>query len=148
MTAELVLHLELDGFEVSNQKDTVKDLSGHNHAGELKGNVAIVADDAFGACANFDGDTHSYIEVPSSPSLKITGDVTVEAWVYIAKATHPWVRVIGKGTPDSRSYGLWYTMTGTTVTWLFQRGDRAPFHDCKAIFTSTTTPLNAWYHLA
>ena len=45
MTAELVLHLELDGFEVSNQKDTVKDLSGHNHAGELKGNVAIVADD-------------------------------------------------------------------------------------------------------
>jgi hypothetical protein len=80
--------------------------------------------------------------------LKITGDVTVEAWVYIAKATHPWVRVIGKGTPDSRSYGLWYTMTGTTVTWLFQRGDRAPFHDCKAIFTSTTTPLNAWYHLA
>ena len=108
MTAELVLHLELDGFEVSNQKDTVKDLSGHNHAGELKGNVAIVADDAFGACANFDGDTKSYIAVPSAQSLKITGDVTVEAWVYITKAATGWVRVIGKGTVDSRSYGLWY----------------------------------------
>jgi hypothetical protein len=83
MTAELVLHLELDGFEVDNQKDTVKDLSGHNHAGELKGNVGIVADDAFGACANFDGDSKSYIAVPSTPSLKLTGDVTVEAWVYI-----------------------------------------------------------------
>jgi len=154
MTAELVLHLELDGFEVSNQKDTVKDLSGHNNAGELKGNVGIVADDAFGACANFDGDTKSYITVPSAQSLKITGDVTVEAWVYITKATTAWVRVIGKGTVDSRSYGLWYKMssttitTGTTITCLFQRGHgRPPFHDCEAVL-NPATPLNTWYHLA
>ena len=136
MTAELVLHLELDGFEVSNQKDTVKDLSGHNHAGELKGNVAIVADDAFGACANFDGDSKSYIAVPSAQSLKITGDVTVEAWVYITKATTGWVRVIGKGTVGSRSYGLWYSQT----EWLFQRGHGTSFHDCKAVFTSRQHP--------
>jgi hypothetical protein len=144
MTAELVLHLELDGFEVNNQKDTVKDLSGHNHAGELKGNVAIVADDAFGACANFDGDSKSYIAVPSAQSLKITGDVTVEAWVYITKATTGWVRVIGKGTVDSRSYGLWYSQT----EWLFQRGHGTSFHNCAAVFTLPTTSLNTWYHLA
>ena len=144
MTAELVLHLELDGFEVSNQKDTVKDLSGHNHAGELKGNVAIVADDAFGACANFDGDSKSYITVPSAQSLKITGDVTVEAWVYITKATTGWVRVIGKGTVDSRSYGLWYS----SAHWLFQRGHGTSFHNCAAGFTLPATPLNTWYHLA
>jgi hypothetical protein len=148
MTAELVLHLELDGFEVNNQKDTVKDLSGHHHAGELKGNVAIVADDAFGACANFDGDSKSYITVPSAQSLKITGDVTVEAWVYIAKAAAGWVRVIGKGTVDSRSYGLWYKMTDTTITYLFQRGHARPFHDCEAVLTLPATPLNTWYHLA
>ena len=144
MTAELVLHLELDGFEVSNQKDTVKDLSGHNHAGELKGNVAIVADDAFGACANFDGDSKSYIAVPSAQSLKITGDVTVEAWVYITKAATGWVRVIGKGTVGSRSYGLWYSQT----EWLFQRGHGTSFHNCAAVFTLPTTSLNTWYHLA
>jgi hypothetical protein len=148
MTAELVLHLELDGFEVDNQKDTVKDLSGHNHAGELKGNVGIVADDAFGACANFDGDTKSYITVPSTESLKITGDVTVEAWVYITKATTAWVRAIGKGTVDSRSYGLWYKMTDTTITCLFQRGHGKSFHDCQADLTHPATPLNTWYHLA
>ncbi len=98
MTAELVLHLELDGFEVVNQRDCVKDSSGKNHVGELKGEVGIVADDAFGACAEFDGDTKSYIEVPSAQALKIAGDVTVEAWVYSTKAATSWVRVIGKGT--------------------------------------------------
>jgi hypothetical protein len=147
MTAELVLHLELDGFEVDHQKDIVKDLSGHHHAGELKGNVAIVADDAFGACANFDGDSKSYISVPSTQSLKITGEVTVEAWVYITKATTAWVRVIGKGTFDSRTYGLWYKMNGPTITCLFQRG-HGSFHNCEAVLTLPATPLNTWYHLA
>jgi hypothetical protein len=146
MSAELVLHLELDGFEVVNQKETVKDLSGNNHAGELKGKVAIVADDTFGACADFDGDTKSYIEIPSAPSLKITGDVTVEAWVYITKAPTDYVRVIGKGTSGSRSYGLWYIMSSTTTTCLFQRGHGKSFHNCEV--TLPTTPLNTWYHLA
>jgi len=146
MTAELVLHLELDGFEVVNQKDSVKDSSGKNHVGELKGEVGIVADDAFGACAEFNGDTKSYIEVPSAQALKIAGDVTVEAWVYFTKAATSWVRVIGKGTSRSRNYGLWYKMSGTTVTCLFQRGSQPPFDDCTAGFA--TMRFNTWYHLA
>jgi Concanavalin A-like lectin/glucanases superfamily len=146
MTAELVLHLELDGFEVVNQKDSVKDSSGKNHVGELKGEVGIVADDAFGACADFDGDTKSYIEVPPAPLLSITGDLTVEAWAYFTKAATSWVRVIGKGTSDSRNYGLWYIMNGTTVRCLFQRGNQAPFDDCTVSVPAMR--FNTWYHLA
>ena len=105
MTAELVLHLELDGFEVVNQKDSVKDSSGKNHVGELKGEVGIVADDAFGACAEFDGDTKSYIEVPSAQALKIAGDVTVEAWVYLYQSSNQ----LGPGhrQGDQRLKELW-----------------------------------------
>jgi hypothetical protein len=157
MTAKLELHLKLDGFQVENQwhdghgvvatrLNLVEDSSGNKYASALFGKADIVADDVFGACADFDGDAKSYIKVPSAQPLKITGDVTVEAWVYITKAATSWVRVIGKGTFDSRSYGLWYLMTGPNLTCLFQRGHGAPFDDCKALVK--TTPLNAWYHLA
>jgi hypothetical protein len=148
MSAELVLHLELNGFEVIDEKEIVQDVSDKHHNGALQGQVDIVADDTFGACASFDGNTSNYISVPSGNFLKITGDVTVEAWVYITNAATAWVRVIGKGTVDSRSYGLWYKMTGTTTTCLFQRGHGKPFHDCEAVFTLPTATLNTWYHLA
>src|SRR5271166_530825 len=156
MTAKLELHLKLDGFQVENRwydgngvvatrLNLVEDSSGNHHTSALFGNADIVADDAFGACADFDGDANSYVKIPLAQPLKITGDVTVEAWVYITKAVTDWVRVIGKGTSDSRSYGLWYKMTGTTLTCLFQRG-QGSFDDCTAVFK--TTPLNTWYHVA
>ena len=122
------------------RKDTCEGLV-RQVTGELKGDVSIVADDAFGACANFDGDIRAILEVPSAQSLKITGDVTIEAWAYITKEAKDWARVIGKGTWESRTYGLWYQITGTGTTWLFQRGS----HDCKAV---SPTTLNTWYHLA
>src|SRR5690349_10526048 len=104
MTAKLELYLKLDGFQTENRRNDrhsaptrfVEDSSGNNYTGELVEKADIVADDAFGACADFDGDAKSYIKVPSAQPLKITGDVTVEAWVYIAKAATSWVRVIGK----------------------------------------------------
>jgi hypothetical protein len=145
MTAKLKLHLKLDGFQVENSLNLVEDFSGNNHTGTLFGDADIVADDALGACADFDGNAKSYIKVPSTQPLKITGDVTIEAWVNITKAAKGWVRVIGKGTVDTRTYGLWYIITGTGTTWLFQRGPGKPFHDCKAV---SPTTLNTWYHLS
>jgi len=156
MNAPLELHLKLDGSKVENRwhdghgvatasRNTLEDSSGNGLTCAFFGNADIVADDAFGACANFDGDTGSYIKAPAVQALKITGDVTIEAWVYITKAVKDWVRVIGKGTVDSRSYGLWYIMTDTETKWLFQRGPKKPFHDCEA---KSPTTLNTWYHLA
>ena len=89
MTAKLELHLKLDGFQVENRWhdgngvvvtrwNLVEDSSGNNHTSALFGNADIVADDAFGACADFDGDVKSYIKVPSAQPLKIAGDVTLD----------------------------------------------------------------------
>ena len=77
MTAKLELHLKLDGFQVENRWhdgngvvvtrwNLVEDSSGNNHTSALFGTADIVADDAFGACADFDGDAKSYVKVPSA----------------------------------------------------------------------------------
>jgi hypothetical protein len=152
MSAELVLHLELDEFEVVDGKEIVKDASSHNHIGALQGEVDIVVDDTFGACASFDGNPGTYITVPSDNLLKITGELTVATWVYITNINEKtgWARIVGGGqnNADPEAYGLWYVASSTTMVWLFQRGPGTPFGSCQVTTQHSTTPLNIWYHVA
>ncbi|HKQ76652.1 MAG TPA: LamG domain-containing protein [Blastocatellia bacterium] len=140
--ADLVLHLTLD--EIRDGK--FLDASGRKHNGVVKGNVTLVPDDTFGACASFPGATDSYIEVPDSPDLQIAGDVTLEAWVWLAVDPADWVRIIGKGASSTRNYGLWY-MKGS---WLFQRQRMSAqkYQDCEIPTSKLPRRLNTWYHMA
>lgn len=144
MSAELVLHLDLNGFEVVNQQEIVKDVSGKNHVGTLQGHIDIVADDTFGACASFDGKSSNYITVPSDNFLRITGDITGDAWVYVSQEASDYVRIVGRGS-DPRDYGLWSVSGGG---WLFQRYATQVGVNAACQIDSPTRALNTWYHLA
>jgi hypothetical protein len=137
INADLVLHLTLD--EIREGK--FLDASGRGRDGVIKGNVTLAPDDTFGACASFPGAADSFIEVPDSPDLRVAGDVTLEAWVWLAGAPADWVRIIGKGASSTRNYGLWYNAT----TWLFQRMSASKYQDCQIPMPMR---LNTWHHMA
>ncbi len=137
--ADLVLHLTLD--EIRDGK--FLDASGRGRDGAIKGNVTLVPDDMFGACAGFPGAAGSFIEVADSGDLRIADDVTVEAWVCLTGAPADWVRIIGKGVSAIRNYGLWYN----AANWLFQRHAGSTLQNCQTP-TSGPLQLNTWYHMA
>lgn len=138
--ADLVLHLTLD----ETRDGKFPDASGRGRDGVIKGNVTLVPDDTFGACASFPGAVGSFIEVPDSPDLRVAGDVTLEAWVWLAGAPANWVRIIGKGVTSTRNYGLWYNPTN----WLFQRMSASKSQDCQIPTSKLPVRLNTWYHMA
>jgi type II secretory pathway pseudopilin PulG len=63
------------------------DLSGNhnlgtlNYASRLSGSNCVA-----GGCLSFNG-TSSYVNATSSPSLSVTGDLTINAWVYVTSST-------------------------------------------------------------
>ena len=75
--------------------------------------VADDGDDAFAIDSNkvlsLDGDG-DYIEIPHSPSLNITGNITLECWVKVTEITNEWDRLIVKTWPGDDDpwveYGL------------------------------------------
>jgi hypothetical protein len=140
MSNDLVLHLTLD--EIRGGK--FLDASGSGRDGVVKGNVTLVPDDVFGACANFDGNGASYIEVPDSADLQLKGDITLEAWIQAPGPAMGWVRVLGKGAAKSRNYGLWYNKS----LWLFQRMSGMKVQDCEIATSKLPLRPDTWYHLA
>ncbi|OIO02479.1 hypothetical protein AUJ67_02645 [Candidatus Desantisbacteria bacterium CG1_02_49_89] len=56
------------------------DISGNMHNGSLSG--AVHSQGKFGTGLKFDG-ANDYATVPDSPDLRITGNITVEAWIYM-----------------------------------------------------------------
>lgn len=158
MSSELVLHLPLNGFEVERDPESgqarqiVKDVSGRKNHGEILGAVAVIEDEYFGACASFDGSPENYISIKSNASLKIAGNVTAAAWVYIANGGTDWVSIFNRGA----SFGLWYIHVDDVnnkskgTRWLLRRGDTTIYTmgggNCSLQDPQSTTL--AWYHVA
>lgn len=100
----LALYLPLDA--VTNGQ--VADASGYRNNGVLQGDPVptMVADKTFTSqhCLSLDG-AHSYVEVDvvHHPELQISGDLTLEAWVYIDSdvSATDWVRIIGQDSSNA-----------------------------------------------
>jgi hypothetical protein len=90
----------------------------------------------------FDG-TNDYVIGPSISS-QLTGDITVEAWIYLTSAAGDWVRIIGTGGTDgtNRTFGLWYSTDRKLLWQRYGAGD-------PGIFPSTPTmDTGRWHHVA
>ncbi|NEQ72114.1 MAG: hypothetical protein F6K23_02895 [Okeania sp. SIO2C9] len=139
----LVLHLKLDKIVEDGDTKKVIDVSDGNHDCEVKGEVQVVQDETFGSCLSFDGNKDNYIEVPgTTDDLKISGDLTVEAWVYITETSSDWVGIVGKGTGNGINYGLWYDSDSD----LFQQYT-SPGNSIWNVQKARSLKLNKWYHL-
>jgi gliding motility-associated-like protein len=120
----LITYTNADGCSIS-QSITVVDCS------QPLGNVL-----------HFDG-VNDYITTASNiPALNITADLTLETWIKFDQVNSDYVRLIGKGDANNRTYGLWLQTDGKL---LFQiNGTPTGLN-----FTSTTSlQPGIWYHIA
>ncbi|MEZ4691544.1 MAG: LamG domain-containing protein [Ignavibacteria bacterium] len=90
--------------------------------------------------ANFPGTAGSYVAVPPSASLNITGDFTLEAWIYPVSNSFLGRGIISKGNGLSSKYALRITngrisLSTNAVQRIVSRA-------------SNTIPLNTWTHVA
>jgi hypothetical protein len=87
-------------FDEGN-KDIAYDSSGNN-SGFIYG--ATWTDGISGFALELDG-INDYVSIPDSNSLDITGNITIEAWIYLYSM--PWVApLVSKGT-NSNNYGYY-----------------------------------------
>lgn len=92
----------------------------------------------------FDG-VNDLVTVPSAADLNITGDLTIEFWMNKESEASDWQRLVGKGTTNVRTYGVWEE-AGAGKRLLFQQyngsgGAVVNFYSSKTIDT------NQWYHV-
>ena len=89
--ADNVLYLPFDEGEGKTAKDT----SPHKNDGIFQEN-AKWAKGKYGNSLSLDGDKGDWVEVPDSPSLDITDQITLMAWVYPTRFTAAWYRIVVK----------------------------------------------------
>lgn len=97
------------------------------------------------ACAGFNGSS-GVITIPDSPALNITGDITVALWIYKNSEAGDWVRLVGKGGTNVRTFGVWEE-NGNNAHILFQMYSGANTAVLN-LTSSGTIPLTTWTHVA
>jgi hypothetical protein len=132
-----VLYLPFD----KDDGNYAKDRSGYNNHGVIYGATHVAG--KVGVALSFN-DTSNYVDVPNSPSLDITGNLTVMAWIYpTGKGSSSYARIVDKSNgvglsePGYRLQKEWendyhYTMSAGGV-----------WHD-----SSRSWVLNQWSHVA
>ena len=98
--ADLALYLSFD----QAKGDTAKDKSGNKNDGTL--HKAKRVKGKVGQAIELSGDAGGWVEVPDSPSLDITDEITLMCWVYPTQFTDEWFRIIVK------------TWAGDTAPWM------------------------------
>ena len=115
------------------------DIGGTNN-GVLEGGAAFAAGEV-GQAFSFNG-TNSYVEVPDSPTLRLTNELTIEFWVrrQDLQANDAIIEKGGDWTGGVQNYGVTLTGTqyGNDLAFLFAGGTR---------HSISITDLN-WHHIA
>ena len=133
-----VLHLPLD----EGAGTQVADASGYGNDGTLSGPAWTGGQ--FGGALSFDG-VNDLVQVPSDPSLDITDEITLAAWVNV-RSFENWEGIITKGTTQA-SYGInvWGDRTiRFTVNW----GSPAGGVGRGAWNSRLTLTPDTWHHVA
>ena len=159
--AETVPAVESGGIEIPQTTTSSRPTnglvswwSGHGNAkdrlninnGILKGGVSFRSG-IVGQAFSFDG-IDDYVEVPHSPSLDITGAITMEAWFKANANTSAMIMLKGDsgGMQNTTSYGLqigdWDTTSGKVV--VVQYGG---YPNDWFITTDSLIRTNCWYHI-
>ncbi|SPF53271.1 hypothetical protein SBA4_5520005 [Candidatus Sulfopaludibacter sp. SbA4] len=135
------------------------DSSGYDNDGQLI-NSPLWTAGKFGSALHFNG-TSALVEVTSSPSLSITGSITLEAWVKLdsSSATEPIVAKWNDISVNNRSYYLGIDdglvrfdishsglYGGSTCT--VNNASGFACIESARVFSTTAIPLGKWAHVA
>lgn len=101
----------------------------------------------FSTALRFTGTDAKYINDGQQTGLDITGDITIEAWVYKTQAAVSYEVIVGKWqeVDNHRSYALLVGPNNRARFWLSSNGRT---DGVATIEANSVLPLNQWVHLA
>ena len=142
---DLVLYLPFD----AGVGTTATDASKHSNNGIVHNARWVQGKD--GEAIKLTGQRGSWVEVPDSPSLDITDEITLMAWVHPTQFTNEWLRIIVKtwagDTAPWMVYGLYEQGGSNGKTGFIMSVDGGREVRC-GNGPSPQLPLNQWTHLA
>lgn len=112
------------------------DSSGNSNQGTIYYATRQTASNCIaGGCLSFNG-TSSYVQASSSPSLSVTGDLTINAWVYVTSST-------ARNTVFSKHYDYEYDfLVDSGLRLNFYQGNGSTYTSIGT--TNNVVPLNNW----
>ncbi len=141
---DLVLYLPFD----AGVGTTATDASKHSNNGIVHNARWVQGKN--GEAIELTGQRGSWVEVPDSPSLDITDEITLMAWVHPTRFTHEWLRIIVKtwagDTAPWMVYGLYQQGGSNGKTGFIMSVDGGREVRC-GNGPSPQLPLNQWTHL-
>lgn len=123
----------------------VLDHSGNNNNGIAYGNLMATADHHGNPnSAYYFNGINSYIQVPNSPSLNPTNQLTISLWIEIDTFMNRYTSFIDKGGPTTsgftnREYFEYFN--NQNVIWIESSGDNSPHNYVGSYFPG----LNTWF---
>ena len=142
---DIVLYLPFD----EGSGNTAKDQSKHNNDGTL--HKVEWADGKYGNSVVFSGEAGGWVEVPDAPSLDITEEITLMAWVYPTQYTNEWFRIVNKCWAGDTSpwmvYGF-YEQAGTNGRIGFTVAVNGGQERLCRNNSTPQLPANEWSHIA
>jgi hypothetical protein len=119
----------------------VADASGNGRDGKLSG--AEWCEGKLGGGLKFNGSAE--VVVPDDKDLRVTGDFTVMFWVRKDGPTPEWARIVGKGDPNRRTFGIWW-FPGDNLRVKFQQvTSSGKWFD---VDSAGTLAAGKWQHVA
>jgi hypothetical protein len=119
-----------------------QDALGTNH-GTAQNGLGWVAGQVGAGAFGFDG-ADDYVAVPNDPSIDITGDLTIDAWIRVAALGDQRVIVSKRSWDNQNANIIWFVDTNGTLVFSSRSGG-GPFSN--AISTSVV-PLDTWTFVA
>jgi membrane-associated phospholipid phosphatase len=121
------------------QGSIANDISGNGNNGTLH-NVTWIRDGKYGSALQFDGKS-SRVEIRDSPSLHLSGAMTLEAWVYPTQEAKGWQDIIYK------EVDVYLLEAGSN---LGRPAFSVSTHESRpeTTYASSKLPLNTWTHVA
>jgi hypothetical protein len=136
--AELVGYWALDG--------DVQDQSGKGNHGILLGatyDANVPTQIGSGTSLLFDAD-NEVVHVADSPSLDITGPVSLSAWVYSTADQQQWAKIVDKVRNTSYPYQLDFSNTTDEMVFTVSEAEGTSY----SVQSNSAIPQNQWRHVA
>lgn len=133
LTDNLVAYYKFEGN--ANDSKGSNDGLGHNGVTYVNG--------LLGDAASLDG-VNDYIEIPDHPSLDITKEITLSAWVYNKGPNESWARIISRSTSGvgNRQYNLAMSQDGKNIRTIVDTTTQS------ALELIGNTLSDRWHHVS
>jgi glycopeptide antibiotics resistance protein len=116
------------------------DLSGYGNSGTIHG--AVWSDRGHsGHALEFNG-VHDAVVIPHAPSLALTRDMTLEAWVYPTAVQRGWRAVLQK------DFDAYFLLSSSRAGALKPAGGGTFGDATESVVAPMAMPLNTWTHMA